>query len=121
MARRSGLGRGLGALIPTEVTTTGTAYREVPISAIRPNPHQPRRRFDEEAMASLAASIKELGVLQPVLVRELGDGQFELIAGERRWRAAKRAGRQTIRCWCSRRTTSSRWNKPWWRTSTGRI
>ncbi len=96
MARRSGLGRGLGALIPTEVTTTGTAYREVPISAIRPNPHQPRRRFDEEAMASLAASIKELGVLQPVLVRELGDGQFELIAGERRWRAAKRAGRQTI-------------------------
>ncbi|MCK4176983.1 ParB/RepB/Spo0J family partition protein [Aciditerrimonas ferrireducens] len=83
-------------MIPTEVTTTGTAYREVPISAIRPNPHQPRRRFDEEAMASLAASIKELGVLQPVLVRELGDGQFELIAGERRWRAAKRAGRQTI-------------------------
>ncbi len=96
MARRSGLGRGLGALIPTEVTTTGTAYREVPISAIRPNPHQPRRRFDEEAMASLAASIKELGVLQPVLVRELAEGQFELIAGERRWRAAKRAGRQTM-------------------------
>jgi len=96
VARRSGLGRGLGALIPTEVTSTGTAYREVPIAAIRPNPHQPRRRFDEEAMASLAASIKELGVLQPVLVREVEDGTYELIAGERRWRAAKRAGRQTI-------------------------
>ena len=71
--------------------------REVPIASVRPNPYQPRQHFDEEAMASLAASIRELGVLQPVLVREVGSEQFELIAGERRWRAARRAGHQTIR------------------------
>jgi ParB family chromosome partitioning protein len=99
-ARRSGLGRGLGALIPTEVREAGegagTALREVPTASIRPNPLQPRTRFDEEAMASLAASIKEVGVLQPILVRESGPGEFELIAGERRWRAARRAGLQTM-------------------------
>ena len=99
MARRSGLGKGLGALIPTEtVGDRGTALREVPISSIRPNPLQPRTLFDEEAMASLAASIRELGVLQPVLVRTVEDGSesYELIAGERRWRGARRAGLQTI-------------------------
>ncbi|HZU78462.1 MAG TPA: ParB/RepB/Spo0J family partition protein [Acidimicrobiales bacterium] len=97
MARRSGLGRGLGALIPTEVTQDRTsALREVPTASIKPNPLQPRTRFDEEAMASLAASIKEVGVLQPILVRENGEGEYELIAGERRWRAARRAGLQTM-------------------------
>ena len=98
MARRSGLGKGLGALIPTEVTgSQGSALREVPISSIRPNALQPRTHFDEEAMSSLAASIRELGVLQPVLVRPIGDGaEYELIAGERRWRAARRAGLQSI-------------------------
>src|SRR5580658_3157523 len=99
MARRSGLGRGLAALIPNEETgDEGSALREVPISNIRPNAHQPRSYFDEEAMSSLAASIRELGVLQPILVREI-DGEtdsYELIAGERRWRAARRAGLQTI-------------------------
>lgn len=97
MARRSGLGKGLGALIPTEVSAgSSTALREVPISSIRPNANQPRSHFDEESMSSLAASIRELGVLQPVLVRSLGDEGYELIAGERRWRAARRAGLQTI-------------------------
>jgi ParB family chromosome partitioning protein len=98
MARRSGLGKGLGALIPTEVAGShGSALREVPISSIRPNTLQPRTHFDEEAMSALAASIRELGVLQPVLVRPIGDGsEYELIAGERRWRAARRAGLQTI-------------------------
>ena len=104
MARRSGLGRGLGALIPPEANPgAGTgALREVPVSSVRSNPHQPRKHFDEESLASLAASIRELGVLQPVLVREVGPGptgeqpEFELIAGERRWRAAKRAGLPTI-------------------------
>jgi ParB family chromosome partitioning protein len=67
----------------------------VPVSQIDPNPLQPRERFDEEALVSLTASISELGVLQPVLVRPVGD-RFELIAGERRWRAAKRAGLQSI-------------------------
>ncbi len=99
MARRSGLGRGLSALMPTEVTgDRSSALREVPIASITPNPRQPRVNFDDETMATLAASIKELGVLQPVLVRSLGgrDDEFELIAGERRWRAARRAGLQTI-------------------------
>lgn len=97
MARRSGLGRGLGSLIPAEVVGDRTsALREVPITAVRPSPLQPRTHFDEEAMASLAASIRELGVLQPILVREVEPDSYELIAGERRWRAAKRAGRQTI-------------------------
>ncbi len=99
MARPSGLGRGLGALIPTDIATdTSSTLREVPIGAIRPNTYQPREHFDEEAMGSLAASIKELGVLQPILVRELsGENEsYELIAGERRWRASRRAGLQTI-------------------------
>ena len=96
MARRSGLGKGLGALIPAEVRDRSSALREVPTSSIRPNPLQPRTRFDEEAMTSLAASIKEVGVLQPILVREAGAGEYELIAGERRWRAARRAGLQTM-------------------------
>src|SRR5271165_4127143 len=99
MARRSGLGKGLGALIPTEtVGDRDSALREVPIASIRPNTLQPRTRFDEESMSSLAASIRELGVLQPVLVRgiEGEDESYELIAGERRWRAARRAGLQTM-------------------------
>ncbi len=97
MARRSGLGRGLGALIPTDVTgATGTGLREVPVGSIAPNPHQPRAYFDEEALATLTASVAELGVLQPILVREVGDERYELIAGERRWRAAKRAGLPSI-------------------------
>jgi ParB family chromosome partitioning protein len=96
VARRSGLGKGLQALIPTEVAAElGSLLQELPIGRLRPNPRQPRDHFDEEALASLAASIKELGVLQPVLVRPVGD-EFELVAGERRWRAAKRAGLQTI-------------------------
>ncbi|HVC13295.1 MAG TPA: ParB/RepB/Spo0J family partition protein [Acidimicrobiales bacterium] len=101
MARRSGLGKGLGALIPTEVSgSQGSALREVPVSSVRPNALQPRTYFDEEAMSALAASIRELGVLQPVLVRPVGGAgggeEYELIAGERRWRAARRAGLQTI-------------------------
>jgi len=99
MARRSGLGKGLSALIPSEATgETDSLLRVVPISHIRPNAFQPRSHFDEESMGSLAASIREVGLLQPVLVRELEgeEDSYELIAGERRWRAARRAGLQTI-------------------------
>ncbi len=100
MARRSGLGKGLSALIPTEVVgDRSSALREVPIGSIKPNPRQPRVNFDEDTMSSLTASIKELGILQPVLVRQIGGAaadDFELIAGERRWRAARRAGLHTI-------------------------
>jgi ParB family chromosome partitioning protein len=97
VARRSGLGKGLGALIPTEVMAdAASSLIEVPVANLRPNTFQPRAHFDEEAMASLTASIRELGVLQPVLVRPAEGASYELIAGERRWRAAKRAGLQTI-------------------------
>ena len=96
MARRSGLGKGLGALIPTDVSDSGSSLREIPLSQIEPNQFQPREAFDEESLVSLTASIRELGVLQPVLVRQLADDRFELIAGERRWRAAKRAGLPSI-------------------------
>ena len=96
MARPGGLGKGLGALIPTgAVQDGGTGLQQIPVASIRPNPHQPREHFDEESLASLAESIREVGVLQPVLVRQQGD-VFELIAGERRWRAARRVGLQTI-------------------------
>ena len=97
MSRRSGLGRGLSALIPTEVASESTsALVELPVTSVRPNPDQPREHFDEETLASLSASIRELGVLQPVLVKQAVDGSYELIAGERRLRAAKRAGLTTI-------------------------
>lgn len=97
MARRSGLGRGLGALIPAEVSgDEGSALIEVPVARIVVNSFQPRKHFDEESLASLTASVRELGVLQPILVRPAADEMFELVAGERRWRAAKRAGLQSI-------------------------
>ena len=90
-----GLGRGLGALIPTGDQVAG-GYREIAISSVVPNAHQPRANFDEEPLDALADSIGRIGVLQPVLVRQVEPDRFELIAGERRWRAAKRAGLQTI-------------------------
>lgn len=99
MARRSGLGKGLGALIPTEVMgqqSTGAVLVELPVASIEPNQHQPRMAFDEESLVALTASVREVGVLQPVLVRDAGEGRYELVAGERRWRAAKRAGLPTI-------------------------
>jgi ParB family chromosome partitioning protein len=85
-------------LIPASETpeaVDGGGLRELPIGAVQPNPHQPRQVFDEETLEGLTDSVRELGVLQPILVRASGDG-YELIAGERRWRAAKRAGLPTI-------------------------
>ncbi|MDG2039425.1 MAG: ParB/RepB/Spo0J family partition protein [Ilumatobacter sp.] len=100
MARRSGLGKGLSSLIPMEGGPggeTGTLV-EIPTASVSPNPNQPRHHFDEETLVELAASIAEMGVLQPILVRLLDDDddQYELIAGERRWRATQRAGLATI-------------------------
>jgi ParB family chromosome partitioning protein len=103
-ARKGGLGRGLDALIPTttigEVTNSsgvvaGTAL-EVDINSVLPNSKQPRTYFDEGALEELAASIKEVGVMQPPVVRDLGNGRYELIMGERRLRASKLAGLKTI-------------------------
>ncbi len=89
--RRSGLGRGLETLIPTQEDEEASGFRNVPIDQIEPNPDQPRRRFDDETLEELAASMKEVGVLQPVVLTAADHG-YQLIAGERRWRAAKRAG-----------------------------
>jgi ParB family transcriptional regulator, chromosome partitioning protein len=97
VARRSGLGKGLGALIPNEVVgDRSSALLEIPVTAIQSNPFQPRTSFDEDTLAALTSSIRAVGVLQPVLVRPTSDGGYQLIAGERRWRAAKRAGLPTI-------------------------
>jgi ParB family chromosome partitioning protein len=97
MVRRAGLGKGLGALIPSEpIRDQSSELRDVPVADIDPNPHQPRQHFDEETLVSLAGSVREVGVLQPVLVRPAAGGRFELIAGERRWRAAMRAGLDVI-------------------------
>lgn len=100
MARPGGLGKGLGALIPAgaaepRADRSGPGMQEIEVAAIRPNPFQPRDQFDEEGLGALADSIREVGVLQPVLVRPAEDG-YELIAGERRWRAARRVGLQRI-------------------------
>lgn len=116
MAERRKLGRGLSTLIPTERTAApeetsapvaakpagrvapdvtaelpASALRDVPTTSIEPNPNQPRVHFDEDSLSDLAKSIKEIGVLQPLLVREVSPGKYQLIAGERRWRAAQRA------------------------------
>ena len=116
--RRGGLGRGLGALIPTgpldgpasgqppisdradrphadvggAQTVPGAHFALVPTDGVEPNPRQPREHFDEEAMAELVTSIREVGMLQPVVVREVATGRYQLIMGERRWRAAQEAG-----------------------------
>jgi ParB family chromosome partitioning protein len=87
------LGRGLNALIPTTETQAGAA--EIPVARVSPNPHQPRQSIPEESLAELAASIREHGVIQPLVVTQLGD-EYQLIAGERRWRAAQLAGLTTI-------------------------
>lgn len=103
VARHSGLGKGLGALIPSDISPqTGVAIaatsglRDIEINAIDPNPHQPRVHFDEDTLSELSASIRAIGLLQPILVRPAKDGRYELIAGERRWRAATRAGLSVI-------------------------
>ena len=112
VVRRSGLGKGLDALIPTNrntgSATSGTStsdgtntesvtgLKDIAVNAIDPNPNQPRVHFDEASLAELSASISAIGVLQPILVRPDDNGRYQLIAGERRWRAASRAGLQMI-------------------------
>lgn len=120
MNSRRGLGRGLGALIPTapspaqmptdtsfpwgaevspasaDAAVPGAHFAEIAITSIQPNPRQPRRVFDEEALAELVASINQVGLLQPVVVRPTHSGGYELVMGERRWRASQQAGLTTI-------------------------
>ncbi len=116
--QKRGLGKGLGALIPTTTTELaetaasagesvesgtpglgaipGAYFDEIPVSAISANPRQPRQIFDEEALAELAASIKVVGLLQPIVVRKLDDGQYQLVMGERRWRACQEAELEVV-------------------------
>lgn len=93
---RRGIGRGLAAIIPDSENSGSGELRELPVSLIKPNPSQPRTSFDEEALAALATSIEASGVVQPLLVRPLADGSYELVAGERRWRAAQQAGVEKV-------------------------
>jgi ParB family transcriptional regulator, chromosome partitioning protein len=99
MAKRGGLGTNLDALIPTSLTVAGKEVgqqNEIDINLISPNPKQPRTVFDEAALKELMVSIKEIGILQPPVVREVSGGRYELIMGERRYRAAKAVGLKTI-------------------------
>ena len=93
---RRGMGRGLAAILPQPGEVTEPALRHVPPTLILPNPSQPRRRFDAESISSLAESLRTAGMIQPLIVRPLADGRYEIIAGERRWRAAREAGLETI-------------------------
>jgi ParB family chromosome partitioning protein len=86
------MGRGLAAILAAAPQDQAEELRNVPVELIEPNPHQPRHQFDEQSLTALAASLEARGVLQPVLVRPLAGGRYELIAGERRWRAAMKAG-----------------------------
>lgn len=96
--KRNALGRGLDSLISMNDIQTGgsSAINEIEVELIMPNPDQPRRTFDEDTLAELAASIRELGVVQPLSLRDSGDGTYQIIAGERRWRAAKLAGLSSV-------------------------
>lgn len=96
--KRNALGRGLDSLISMGDIQTGgsSAINEIEVELIYPNPDQPRRSFDEETLEELASSIRELGVIQPLSLRDAGDGTYQIIAGERRWRAAKLAGLASV-------------------------
>ncbi|MEM8705735.1 MAG: ParB/RepB/Spo0J family partition protein [Actinomycetota bacterium] len=89
------MGKGLSSLIPADVDSDNSTFREIDVDKVAPNRYQPRDHFDEEMLSSLAASIAEVGVIQPIVVRSVDDG-YELIAGERRWRAARRANLPSI-------------------------
>lgn len=108
MMKRNALGRGLDSLIRMDdVRTDGSsAISEIEISRISPNPEQPRRTFDEESLAELASSIRELGVVQPLTLRMTDDGNYQIIAGERRWRAASQAGLTSVPAYVRRASDS---------------
>jgi ParB family chromosome partitioning protein len=94
--RTRGMGRGLAAILSTSPAEAEVELRELPVELIAPNPQQPRRVFEEESLVALAGSLKDRGVLQPVLVRPVPGGTYELIAGERRWRAARLIGLESV-------------------------
>jgi ParB family chromosome partitioning protein len=93
---KRGIGRGLAAILPEVANEDAGELRELPVGLIKPNPGQPRTKFDPAALSALAASIETSGIVQPLLVRPLPDGSYELVAGERRWRAAQEAGLEKV-------------------------
>ena len=93
---KRGIGRGLSAILPEAAASDAGELRELPVGLIKPNPDQPRTNFDPEALKALADSIAASGIVQPLLVRPLADGSYELVAGERRWRAAQQAGLEKV-------------------------
>jgi ParB family chromosome partitioning protein len=93
---KRGIGRGLSAILPDAASSDAGELRELPVGLIKPNPGQPRTKFDPGALSALAASIETSGIVQPLLVRPLPDGSYELVAGERRWRAAQEAGLEKV-------------------------
>lgn len=96
MSKKRGLGKGLEALIPVYKGHNNNTLRNIPLTSIKPNPNQPRKNINEDKLAELAASIKEHGVIQPIVVRQLEDQEYQLVAGERRWRACKTLSLETI-------------------------
>lgn len=107
--KRKALGRGLESLLPNRpmnppiampAAQVGAATQEIPIDSIDPNPYQTRRRINEAALEELTASIQASGVVQPVVLRPAANGRYQLVAGERRWHASKRAGKATIPAGC---------------------
>ena len=96
--KRNALGRGLDSLISMDDIQTGgsSAINEIDLDSISPNPEQPRTTFDEESLNELATSIRELGIIQPLTLRETADGRYQIISGERRYRAARLAGLSTV-------------------------
>ena len=121
--KQKGLGRGLDAIFGSEHLDARlkpmTEMAEISVSAIFPNPTQPRTEFDEEALEELADSIRTLGVIQPITVKRTDDGRYLIISGERRWRAARKAGLESLPIsakWTTR--TCMLW--PWWRTSSAK-
>ena len=120
---KRGLGQGMSALFgeEEELPVEGGEVTTLPLSRIEPRQDQPRQEFDEEALEALADSIREYGLIQPITVRPLDRGYYQIIAGERRWRASRKAGLKEVPSAFWRRTTAPRRRWRWWRICSGRI
>ena len=112
MTRLKGLGRGLDALLAGVDLPEAEALQTLSLDRMQPGKYQPRTRMDDAALDELAASIREHGVMQPILVRPIDGGRFEIVAGERRWRAAKRAGLATVPALVKTVPINRRWRSP---------
>lgn len=117
------LGRGLDALISTDAVRTqgSSTINEIPLDQIEPNANQPRSLFDDDKLQELANSIREIGIIQPITLRQTAENRFQIIAGERRWRASQMAGSRPYLPTYAPSTTRTSWRWPSWRTYNVRI